>query len=172
MKKLMQMMLVAVMAVTIVGCQTATQPGRSQTQTFDGCTFNVLAAPGTGVVTAASDGKKPGKFAIGDVFAQNMMVETGGNEANSSEATSVPSTSVPLNVAWGAGAIGGGGSGTGTGMSLDTAYLAFKKWWSEGGTKATTPATTATPATSTPATSNPAAGATCTTGSCEWPAPK
>ena len=110
--------LMAIMAL-FVGCQTA--PGRTQTQTFTECTFNVLLPVGANPsnVCATANG------AMGDLFTQNMLVDTSGSEVNSP--TSTPTTTTPIDVMRGTGggsswaelfngikSMLGGGSGTAT----------------------------------------------------------
>lgn len=206
MKKLMKMMAVAALFATIVGCQHASQPGRTNSQVTtlsDGSELTVdtgekVILPVVAVPSIPREGFTPLAFTqlkellelqtnaqvaasrasyrktTGDVFTQNMMIETGGNEANTPTATSTPSTSVPVNVAWGAGAIGGAQQAAG---ELDTMYLAFKKWWSDGGSKTATATTSTatTTTTSTPAAAAPttaaavAAGAACPGNNCTLP---
>lgn len=168
------------LVVALVGCQNAKQPGRSNEQVVtikDGASLNIdqsvrssllalPAIPAEGYSTNAlaqlkqlialqgepyTTGENGRTY--GDVLSLNLMAES-RDEAQSQTATSIPSTSVPLNVAWGAGAIGGSGGG---GTTLDTAYTAFKKWWSSGGSNSTTSATTTPTAT---------AGSACADGSC------
>jgi len=85
-----------VIMALIVGCQTA--PGRTQTQTFKECTFNVLlpigANPSNVCATAAGG-------TMGDLFTQNMLVDTSGSEVNSP--TSTPTTTTPIDVMRGTG---------------------------------------------------------------------
>lgn len=97
MKRASQMMLtfalMAIMAL-MVGCQTA--PGRTQTQTFKECTFNVMVpASNAAAVCAVPAG------ALGDLFTQNMLVDTSGSEVNSP--TSTPTTTTPIDVMRGTG---------------------------------------------------------------------
>lgn len=129
MKKLMSMMsmiLMAAMLSVIVGCQTATQPGRTNSQvttvkensqlTVDqSVKSSALVLP-----TVPAEGYGTNAFAqvkelvklnaqlagesnrtYGDVFTQNQMIETGGSEANSPTATSTPSVTTPIDVSWG-----------------------------------------------------------------------
>jgi hypothetical protein len=88
--------LLLVPAFIAVGC--ATQPSRSQTQTFKDCHFYVLAAPPAACTNAvAMTGARP--LGVGDILSQNMMIETGGNENNT--ASSTPTTTTPIDLSYG-----------------------------------------------------------------------
>lgn len=85
-----------VIMALFVGCQTA--PGRTQTQNFEKCTFNVMLPEGANPsnVCAAAAG-----VSMGDLFTQNMLVDTSGSEVNSP--TSTPTTTTPVDVMRGTG---------------------------------------------------------------------
>jgi hypothetical protein len=120
MKRASQMMLtfalMAIMAL-MVGCQTA--PGRTQTQTFKECTFNVMLPAGanpSNVCATANGG------AMGDLFTQNMLVDTSGSEVNSP--TSTPTTTTPIDVM----------RGTGGGSSWAELFSGIKSMFGSGTT--------------------------------------
>jgi hypothetical protein len=101
--------LMAIMAF-IVGCQTA--PGRTQTQQFDDCVFNIMVPAGSGASNVCSAAGSP-SGAMGDLLSQNMLVDTSGSEVNSP--TSTPTTTTPIDVMRGTG---GGSSWADLGSGL------------------------------------------------------
>ena len=134
--------LMAIMAL-IVGCQTA--PGRTQTQTFKECTFNVMLPAGANPsnVCAAAGG-----VTMGDLFTQNMLVDTSGSEVNSP--TSTPTTTTPIDVM----------RGTGGGSSWAEPFSGIKSMF--GGSGATN--TAAAAKTSAAATAGDCADGSCSVG--------
>jgi hypothetical protein len=94
----------------IVGCQTA--PGRTQTQKFDDCVFNIMVPAGSGASNVCSAAGAP-SGAMGDLLSQNMLVDTSGSEVNSP--TSTPTTTTPIDVMRGTG---GGSSWADLGSGL------------------------------------------------------
>jgi hypothetical protein len=117
--------IMAAAVMLAAGC--ATQPSRAQTQTFKGNTFYVMVPAGN-----VSNAVAQAKSQVGDLFCQNMMIETGGDESNTQ--TSRPSVDVPVDVSWGGGAAGAAGA---------AASLANKAAAALGGSKTTTPAAAA-----------------------------
>ena len=195
MKKVTMMMTAALLCAVMTGCQTATQPGRANTQTTtvkDSSALTVdngekLTLPSVVIPQIPAGGYDSNAFAqvqalvklqmeglaavrsagdktVGDVFSQNMMIETGGNEANNPVATATPSTSVPVNVAWGAGAIGGGTAGGAA--SADSMYQAFKAWWAKQGSGSSTNAESKAAAACADGSCADTPAAACTTGNC------
>ena len=124
----------------LVGCQTA--PGRTQTQNFEKCTFNVMLPAGANPsnVCAAAAG-----VTMGDLLTQNMLVDTSGSEVNSP--TSTPTTTTPIDVM----------RGTGGGSSWAELFNGIKSMF--GGSTATNTADAAK-------TSAAAATSDCADGSC------
>jgi len=78
------------------GC--ATQPSRSQTMTIRDCTLNIFIAKPTAPECGplADTNAPPYSVAGGDTLCQQMMIETGGNEANVAEASHSPQLNLPM----------------------------------------------------------------------------
>lgn len=97
-KKTITTATVVLACLLFAGC--ATQPSRSQTQTFEDCQIYVMVPPSgtaTGAtVCAAGD--------MGDLFAQNMMIENSGTETTSPQHTVSPQTQIDVPIGTGGGA--------------------------------------------------------------------
>lgn len=183
MRRTLNTLFIGMVLLTIVGCQTASQPGRTNSQELvikDNSSLNldqsvrtsVLALPAIPpegfssnafaqvkelVLLQKADGGngKENNRTYGDVLTLNLMSES-RDEQQTPTATSVPSTSVPINVAWGASTLGGGSSSA-TEAAL---WEKFKQWMSGSSTNG--PSSTQTTGSTAAAT----AASGCSDGSC------
>lgn len=129
-----------------VGCQTA--PGRTQTQNFDGCTFNIFTP-----AAASSNAVAPGPGVnAGDLFTQNMLVDTSGSEVNSPTSTPTITTPIEAHV---------NSAGGGSGIASKAASAAMNKLGLGDANAAKTANAEAAASTT-----NTATGGTCADGSC------
>lgn len=121
------------MALLMSGCQST--PSRAQTQTIKDCTFYVMVPPGGATNAAAS-----AVGTVGDLFAQNMVIENSGTETLTPTQTISPTTTLSY--------------GVGGGDSLAGLLTAFKNMMGLGGSTGTT------------ATAAPTVTSSCSDGSC------
>jgi hypothetical protein len=121
-------------ALFMSGCQST--PSRAQTQTIKDCTFYVMVPPGGATNAAAS-----AVGTVGDLFAQNMVIENSGTETLTPTQTISPTTTLSY--------------GVGGGDSLASLLSSLKSKIGMGGTTAATAGAAA------------AAGSDCSDGSCE-----
>jgi len=137
----------------LCGCQST--PSRSQTQTIKDCTFYVFVPQGQNAtnVTAESEGAAG---AIGDLFAQNMMIENSGSESLAPQHTISPTTDLSYGV------------GTGGGSTWGELFSGMKSLFS-GGTATGTTGGTSAAATATPSAASASAAGNCADGSCATP---
>jgi hypothetical protein len=144
--------LVAAM-VALTGCQST--PSRSQTQTISDCTFYVFVPHGDNPtnVTAESDGSTG---TIGDLFAQNMMIENSGSESLAPQHTISPTTDLSYGV------------GTGGGSTWGELFSGMKSLFTGGTATGTATGTSAT-ATATPSAASVYAAGNCDGGTCTTP---
>lgn len=124
-------------ALFLSGCQST--PSRAQTQTIKDCTFYVMVPPGGQTNAAAS-----AVGTVGDLFAQNMVIENSGTETLTPTQTISPTTTLSY--------------GVGGGDSLAYLLTSLKNMIGMGSS-----------ASKSTATSTPAAAADCSDGSCTIP---
>lgn len=157
MKRAAQTMLTLVLMVIMalfVGCQTA--PGRTQTQNFEKCTFNVMLPSGANPSNICAE---TAGVTLGDLFAQNMLVDTSGSEVNSPTSTPTITTPIEAHV---------NSAGGGSGVASKAASAVMDKL----GLGDTNAAKTVN-AEAAASTTNTTTGGTCADGSCsDTPAAK
>lgn len=122
-KKSIQTVIALVAAmVALTGCQST--PSRSQTQTIKDCTFYVFVPQGQNATNVTAESESAAGT-IGDLFAQNMMIENSGSESLAPQHTISPTTDLSYGVGTGGGSTWGelfsgmkslftGGTATGT----------------------------------------------------------
>lgn len=123
------------MALLMSGCQST--PSRAQTQTIKDCTFYVMVPPGGATNSAAS-----AVGTVGDLFAQNMVIENSGTETLTPTQTISPTTTLSY--------------GVGGGDSLASLLSGLKNMLGLSGSSTANPAAAAV-----------ATGSSCSDGSCE-----
>ena len=78
---MLRFLFVCAMVLSVTGCQLT--PSRANITDYSRCTFNITFSGTNGVP-------------VGDMFAQNMIVENSGSEALTAEQETKPDTSVQL----------------------------------------------------------------------------
>ena len=154
-KKSIQTVIALVAAmVALTGCQST--PSRSQTQTISDCTFYVYVPQGQNATNVTAECESAAGT-IGDLFAQNMMIENSGSESLAPQHTISPTTDLSYGV------------GTGGGSTCGEPFSGMKSLFT-GGTATGTATGTSASATATPSAASASAAGNCTDGNCATPA--